>query len=221
MEIIDLTYPIEESMITFPAAWHSIVEITQMGHREFEGRQTRKITFGSHTGTHMDAPLHFFKEGQSIDNIPLVSLVGPTSIIDFSHLKQNEPVTVSMLKNISCTERIIFKFGWGKYWNSMKFYKGYPYISLEAATYLIDHGVKLIALDTPSPDDSRIKLDDKTRGTEIDSPVHKILLQSNVIIVEYLANMDEITDYENWRIIVMPLKIKGSDGSPVRACIFR
>jgi arylformamidase len=221
MEIIDLTYPIEEGMITFPAPWHPVVEITQLGHQELEGRQTTKITLGSHTGTHMDAPLHFFKKGLSIDNIPLAGLIGPTSIIDFSNLKQNEPVTVSMLKNIGCTERMIFKFGWGKYWNSMKFYRGYPYISLEAAAYLVEQGVKLIAMDTPSPDDSRIDLDDKTRGTDIDSPAHKVLLQSNVIIVEYLANTHEITDYENWKIVVMPLKIKGSDGSPVRVCIFR
>ena len=74
MEFIDLSYNIEEGMLTFHTHWHPKVSIEQMGEIEKEGRESRKIIFGTHTGTHVDAPLHFIKNGNSIDKIPLEKL---------------------------------------------------------------------------------------------------------------------------------------------------
>lgn len=58
-KIVDLTHSIKEGMTTFDAHWHPFVSIKQIGRIGFEGRETREITFGTHTGTHVDAPLHF------------------------------------------------------------------------------------------------------------------------------------------------------------------
>ena len=123
--IVDLTYNIEEGMTTFNAHWHPPVSITQLGRHGFEGRETRKVTFGTHTGTHADSPLHFIKEGKSIEKIPLDKLIGEVTIVDFSHLQDNEAVTKKMLSDITITKRMLFKFGWGKYWNTKKFYQNY------------------------------------------------------------------------------------------------
>ena len=82
-------------------------------------------------------------------------------------------------------------------------------------------GVKIIGMDSPSPDNSRISLDNETRGTEADSPIHKILLGNNIIMVEYLANLDKLPDTKGWNWTVMPMKIGGCDGAPVRACLHR
>lgn len=221
MEIIDLTYTIEEGMTTFSSHWHPIVEITQIGRHGFEGRETKKIVLGTHTGTHMDAPLHFIEGGNSIDNIPLSKLIGPVSIFDFSHLGENEAVTKEMLLDKKITERIIFKFGWGKHWGTSKYYNDYPYISAEAAKYLVDKGMKLIGLDTASPDDSRIKLEKSNLGSDKDSPIHKIFLNGEVILVEYLANLEKINNFDGWDLIVLPIKIKNGDGAPIRACIYK
>lgn len=215
-QILDLTYAIEEGMTTFNAPWHPIVSIQQLGRHGFEGRETRKVSFGTHTGTHVDAPLHFVENGVSIDKIPLGKLIGDVTIVDYSYLKDNEPVTKEMLSNISITERMLFKFGWSKHWNSKKYYMDYPYFTIEATEYLCSMNIKLIAMDTPSPDNSRIDLS----GDE-DSPVHKTFLKSGVILVEYLANTEKIEDYSGWNIIIMPLKIKGADGSPARVCIYK
>ena len=219
--IIDLTYNIEEGMATFSAHWHIPVEITQLGRHSFEGRETRKITFGTHTGTQVDAPLHFIKGGTSIENIPLNKLMGPVSIIDFSHLGSNGIVTREMLESITLKKKIIFKFGWGKYWNTKKLYQDYPFFSKEAAEYLVSIGVEMVAIDTPSPDDSRIRLQGEILGSSQDSPIHKIFLGNGVIIVEYLANLNDVNDYSGWNIIAFPLRIKGADGSPARICIYK
>jgi len=214
--IIDLTYLIEEGMTTFNAPWHTPVSITQMGRIGIEGRETRKITFGTHTGTHIDAPLHFIKNGKSVEQIPLEKLIGEISIIDFSKLKQNQPITKEMLQKLKIGKKIIFKFNWEKFFTTKKFYENYPYFTKEAAQFLVSKNVELIGLDTPSPDNS----EDNLNSNE-DSPIHKILLKNGVVLVEYLANLDKIKNYNNWKIFVMPLKLKGCDGSPARVILHK
>lgn len=215
-EIIDLTYPIQEKMLRFDAPWHPEVSIKQLGSIDTVGRETRQISFGTHAGTHIDAPRHFVKKGKTIDQIPLDVLMGEVGIVDFSFLEENGFVTVEMLRDVKLTKRIIFKFGWGKYWGDSKYYKGYPFFTKEAADYLVSGGVVLVGLDTPSPDDSRIKL-----GSLRDSEIHKIFLTSGVILLEYLGNMEKIMDYNGWHIIAMPIKIENGDGAPSRVCIYR
>ena len=84
MKIIDLSLPIEEGMMTFPTHWHPVVEVTVLGRHGIEGRETRKIVLGTHTGTHADAPRHFIPNGGTIDEIPLEILIGPASVADFT-----------------------------------------------------------------------------------------------------------------------------------------
>jgi len=215
VEIIDLTYKLENDMITYDAPWHPSFSIKQLAKINKEGRETRKIVFGTHTGTHIDAPRHFIENGDTVEKIPLNKLFGPVQIIDFSNLQEKEAVTVEIIKTIPISKKIIFKFGWGKKWGNMEFYDKYPYFTKDAAKYLVSQGVELIGYDTPSPDASYIF------SNEEDSPVHKIFLKNKIVLVEYIANMDSISDYNNWNIVVSPLKIKDGDGSPARVFIFR
>jgi arylformamidase len=219
--MVDLTYDIEEDMIKFGAPWHPGTSVTKLGTIKSEGRETRKIQFGTHAGTHVDAPRHFVEGGKSIDDIPLEKLMGIVTLVDYSHLKQNEAVTKEMLQEISLTKRMLFKFGWGKYWNTPKFYINHPYFTKDAAEYLISSGVELLAIDTPSPDNSPTELTEDILGTEADSPIHKIFLSNEVILVEYIANLGEVTDLVGWNIVVSPLRIKGADGSPARVWLYK
>lgn len=216
MRVIDLTYSLEEGMTTFAAPWHPLVQINQLGRHGFEGRETRKISMGTHTGTHVDAPLHFISGGKTIDMLPLEKLVGEVSILDFSHLEENQAVTREMLLDRKIGPRTIVRFGWGKHWGSKKYYAGYPYFSPEAAAYLVEQGVELLGMDTPSPDDSRAKLG----GDAQDSPMHKYFLGHEVILMEYLANLEEADENTSWCVAALPLKIRGGDGAPARVCLF-
>lgn len=220
-QIIDLTYFIESGMPRFGAYWHPEVVVEVMGVIEKEGRMTRKLQLGTHAGTHMDAATHFIAGGQTIDNVPCARFIGPVKIIDLTFLKENECVTRDMLQKLGTAERMLLRYGWGQYWKSDKFYKGWPFLSTEAAHYLVEKGVRLLGMDTPSPDDSRIDLSSGLRGTEHDSPIHKILLGSGVTLLEYVANLEQVTDLEGWNISALPMKIKDSDGSPTRVVVFR
>ena len=215
-EIIDLTYPLEEGMPTYMAPWHPLVEISQMGRLGLEGRETRKLVLGTHTGTHLDAPRHFLEHGLTIDRVPLGTLVGDVTIVDCAHVARDTAINASDLAKLAITPRMIFRFNWFKNWNQLQYYKDWPYFTKAAAQHLVDRGVKLIGLDTPSPDDSRTG----PKSAE-DSPIHKIFLGAGVILLEYLNNLDMIKDLEGWTLIALPLKIRDGDGAPARVCLAR
>jgi arylformamidase len=213
MKIIDLSLPIEEGMMTFPTHWHPVVEITILGRHGIEGRETRKIVLGTHIGTHADAPRHFIPNGRTIDEVPLDVLIGPATVVDFTGCQALQSIDVAQLKEKlgdKIPARLILRTGWSEYFGNMKFYNEYPFLSENAAQWLVENGVRLVAMDTPSPDNPA-----HSRGTSKDSPNHKILLGAGMVLVEYLTNLKSLTASEV-ELIVMPLKLKGCDGSPAR-----
>ncbi len=199
--------------MTFPTHWHPVVEITILGRHGVEGRETRKLVFGTHIGTHADAPRHFIPNGGTIDEVPLETLIGPATVVDFTDCRPLQEIGVADLKNrlgAKAPVRLILRTGWSEYFGNLKFYNEYPFLSENAAHWLVEQGVRLIAMDTPSPDNPS-----HSRGTLKDSPNHKVLLGAGVVLVEYVANLKALTSREV-ELLVMPLKLKGCDGSPVR-----
>ncbi len=213
MKIIDLSHPIEEGMMTFPTPWHPVVEITILGRHGIEGRETRKVVLGTHIGTHADAPRHFIPGGRTIDEIPFDFLIGPATVADFTGCRSLHEIDVPELREKlgpAVPSRLILRTGWSEYFGNLKFYNEYPFLSENAAQWLVENGVRLIAMDTPSPDNPA-----HSRGTPKDSPNHKVLLGAGVVLVEYLANLQSLAAREV-ELIVMPLKLKACDGSPAR-----
>lgn len=213
MKIIDLSWPIEEGMMTFPTHWHPVVEVTILGRHGIEGRETRKIVLGTHVGTHADAPRHFIPNGATIDEISLDVLIGQATMADFTGFRPLQEIDIADLKQKvgeKVPQRLILRTGWSEYFGTMKFYNEYPFLTENAARWLVEEGVRLIAMDTPSPDNPA-----NSRGTPRDSPNHKVLLGAGVVLVEYVANLKALAQSEV-ELIVMPLKLKGCDGSPAR-----
>lgn len=201
--------------MTFPTHWHPVVEITILGRHGVEGRETRKLGLGTHVGTHADAPLHFIPKGKGIDQVPLGVLVGPARVLNFTPCQPLQEIGIPQLKaklGGKVPERIILRTDWSEYFGQMPFYTQYPFLSEDAARWLVENGVRLIAMDTPSPDNPA-----HSRGTPKDSPNHKVLLGAGVVLVEYVCNLKSLTS-QDVELIVLPLKLRDCDGSPVR-CI--
>lgn len=213
--IIDLTYSIHEGMPVFPSHWHPKVRVSQLGRIENECRETHEVLIGTHTGTHVDSQSHFINGGKTVDQIPLEVLCGSAQLIDLSGVYTKKGVEASDLEPFldgTKTDRIILRYDWSKNWGSNKFYNEYPFISIDAAKLIIDKGIKLVGMDTPSMDNPL-----HCYGSGMDSPVHKILLSEGIVIVEYLCNLSLI-DTTIFEFFALPLKINGVDGSPSR-CI--
>ncbi len=215
--IVDLSMTIEEGMQTFCAHWHPFVEITQMGRHGIEDRETRKLVLGTHTGTHVDAPRHFVRGGETIDNIDLDCFVGPATVLDFSLAKDFQEICVTDLEQKignKPKERLIIRFDWDKRaLGTNRYYSDHPYLSEKACHWLVTNGCRLIALDTPQPDNPK-----NGRGAEKDAPNHRILLGGNTIIVEYLVNLHSIQKQEV-DFVIAPIKIKDGDGAPARCFV--
>jgi kynurenine formamidase len=211
--IIDLTFSIKNGMTTFPTYWHPTVEITVLGHHRSENRETRKIIVGTHTGTHCDAPRHFIPDGMTLDNLPLEVLIGPAFVADFSKAPPFREIGIKDLEQQLGNrkiDRLILRFDWSDNWSEQNYYTDHPFMSEEAADWLIQRDIKLLAMDTPTPDDPR-----NGRGNVKDSPVHKLLLSKNIILVEYLCNLKKLSR-QDIELIVLPLKIYEGDGAPAR-----
>jgi len=212
--VIDLTHPVCEGMLTFPGLNHPRVEVTQLARHAVEGRETRRLVLGTHTGTHLDAPLHFVPGGRSIDEIDLDLLAGPAAIADLTDVGPLEEVGAERLAAALGAPlrhpRVLLRFDWSRRWGGLDYYTDAPYLSEAACRWLLDHGVRLLGMDTPSPDDPRAAY-----GTQSDSPNHKLLLGAGVYLVEYLTDLHRLGGRETF-LVALPLKVTGGDGAPAR-----
>jgi kynurenine formamidase len=200
-------------MPTFPVPHHPVVEITQLARHGIENRETRKITMGTHTGTHIDAPRHYIPNGITVDQIPLDTLIGPATVCDVRH-RADSPILIADLEPQLAqkpTERILLYTDWVKHYGDWAYFRGHPFLAVETGQWLIDRGLKLLGMDSPQADDPR-----HTRHHDPDSPIHYLLLGAGVVMVENLCRLDELLG-SPFELIVSPLKIQGADGSPVRA----
>lgn len=212
--IIDLSYSIEEGMTTFPSLNHPRVEISILGRHGMDGRATRRLVLGTHTGTHVDAPLHFAVEGPSVDRLGLDTLVGPATVASLVPVKELQEITVDDLERVLgktlAQPRVLLRFDWSSRWGNHLFYARSPFLSHDACKWLLDHGVRLIGMDTPSPDNPA-----HTWESGHDSPNHRLLLDNDVVLVEYLCNLDQIRS-RTVLFAALPLKVVGGDGAPAR-----
>jgi kynurenine formamidase len=211
--IVDLSYLLHDGMTTYPVHWSPPFEIIQLGRLGIEGRESRKIVMGTHTGTHVDAPRHFIPGGASIDQLPLEPFMGPASVVDFTGARPLQEMQVADFERQlgdRRVERLVMRFDWSDHWGSLKYYAEHPYISDAAAAWLVERGVRLLGMDTAQADSPK-----NGRGAERDSPVHKILLGAGIIKLEYLTNLRELRASEI-ELIALPIKIRDADGAPVR-----
>ena len=213
-KIIDLTHPIYEGMMIFPVSWHPATKVEQLGRHGIENRETRKVTIGTHCGTHIDAPRHFIPNGDTLDEISLDVLVGSAHMIDFSAAAPHQQMEIKDFKDQLGNERprrLVLRFDWSDHWGTMNFYNDQPYISEDAGQWLVDRGVKLLAMDTPQVDNP-----EHGRNGPKDSPLHKLMLGKGVIFLESLTNLKLISK-NVFELIALPLPIRCSDGAPCRA----
>jgi arylformamidase len=205
MKIIDISTPLNAELITWPGSNGVVVE-NQQSIKDGSSCNTSLIHIGSHDGTHVDAPKHFIDDGNSVDCIPLESMIGDCIVIEVSSellIKVEDIVEY----NLSKYKRILFKTRSSKPSTEAGFNKDFVSLSLEAALYLLKFEVLLIGIDCLSIESFY------SRGHD----VHKALLSKNIVILEGL-DLSKVEPGE-YCLISLPLKLIGCDGAPVRAIL--
>jgi len=210
MKVIDLTLTVSEKIPTFPGSpkphfikWETISK---------DGYNLELLFLSTHTGTHIDAPFHFVKNGKKIHEINPERLVNEAVLIRVGK-NSNRSISKTDIQNfeqkngkIENGSTVIFYTGWQKNLNKEFYFSENPGLSISAAKYLASKKINMVGIDSPSID----------LGTDSKFSVHHILAKNNILIVENLANLNKIKS-NNFHLITSPLKLKNATGSPIRA----
>ncbi|HCX65101.1 MAG TPA: cyclase [Eubacteriaceae bacterium] len=203
MNIYDISMTIEENMQVYKNKEEKKprFQITR-DYNTSDGMES-KIALDMHTGTHLDMPLHFVKEGDSVETLSLKRVVRNCKVLDFSHLDESITAKDLQSKSIETDDFLLLKT---KNSNTDRFDPEFVYLTAEGAQYLLDHKVAGVGIDA--------------LGIERDQPdhdTHGILLGNDILILEGLRLMD--VEEGSYFLSALPLKIKGAEASPIRAIL--
>jgi arylformamidase len=205
MKLYDITLTISESIITWPRDPKVSIQKTRLISKG-NSCNVSELKFGSHCGTHIDAPYHFEENGIKIDQIPPDYLIGDVTVFN---IKNKEKIDLEDIKSLKLKDinRVIFKTINSTYWKLPEFKSDFVYLTKEAAQYLVDSSIKLVGIDYLSIE----KYGNKGADT------HHTLLKKGIVVIEGL-DLSEV-EAGNYELIALPLKIKDCDGSPARVIL--
>ena len=205
---IDVSVPLRNGMVNWPGdppfEADRISDIAKGDHATVS-----RLSMGSHTGTHIDAPAHFVRDGIDVGRLPLEIMVGPARVIQ---IKDHDAINEDELRTHKITrgDRILFKTRNSAYaWRSAKFVEDFVHLTEPAADYLVRLGVRVVGVDYLSVGGY------KGGG----AAVHEMLLRHGIWIIEGLdLSLVEEGPYD---LVCLPLRIENCDGSPARAILRR
>jgi kynurenine formamidase len=239
--LIDLTQPLDRNIPVYPG--DPPFSSQQSCTVARDGCSVHSLSCSSHAGTHIDAPSHFLVDGATIDQLPPSTFICPAIVLDASHKQARECITWDSIEPVTDRIRpgiaVLFRTGWSRYYYNDVRYFDHPWLAADVAQRLVALGVRFIGTDTMSPDQSpavnvvedmtmtaTTMADDdfSSEGVVSDFGVHRAILDAGGLIVENLTNLDALLAAqeavgpdEEVIVSMLPLKILGCDGSPVRA----
>jgi arylformamidase len=199
VRLIDVSVPLRPGMVV----WEGDPLVSFHRAASLEAGDVANITtleLGSHSGTHVDAPLHFLSDGAGVDRLPLEALVGPALVVSLEHVEGL--VTAADLDFPAGTERLLLKTSNSRLWESDEFVADHVTVAPDAARLLVDRDVRLVGIDYLS----------------IGSPeTHRILLGAGVVALEGLDL--RAVEPGSYQLVALPLRLVDVDGAPARVVL--
>jgi arylformamidase len=203
---IDVSVPISDGMLHWPD--NPPVSLRRvMAIERGDGANVSALSLGVHTGTHVDAPVHFLPTGRDVRSLDLTTAIGPARVVAIS-----DPVAVKREELEAARpqpgERLLLKtVNSSRRWYEEAFREEFVYVSADAARYLVECGVALVGVDYLS-----------VGGFRVDGEAtHHALLEAGVLVVEGLDLVD--VEPGRYELLCLPLPLAGSDGAPARAVL--
>ena len=208
MHIYDITAPLSPSLPVYPG--DPEVTITPIAQRQWgDAANVSRLVLGSHTGTHLDAPRHFFEEGMAIDDLDPHLLMGPARVCAFPHATTHLTADDLRPLGLAGIQRLLLQTPNAALWEKTGFQANYIALTESAAHLLVETGVRLVGIEYLSVDAFERQ----------DFPVHRTLLGAGILILEGLdLRTVPPGDYE---LLALPLLLAHGDGAPVRAILRR
>lgn len=204
--IYDLSVPIESGGLVYPGNPDIHIELAQ-AIAKGASANVSNISMGSHTGTHVDAPRHFFDDGAGADTLPLDVLMGPALLIAMP--PDVMAVTADLLAPYDLTHvsRVLLRTRNSTFIREPAFHRDFTYLAPDGAEYLVEHGVKLVGVDY-------LSVEQFHSGHH---RTHRVLLGHGVVIIEGLDLSEPAAGVYELRCL--PLRLVGLDGAPARAVL--
>ena len=198
MKYIDLTRTLKQGMPVFPG--DPAPELKQIAFIGKNGYNSFLVTTGMHAGTHIDAPLHMLPDGKRLSEYPVGRFFGKGHLID----ARGKPIEASLLegRQIAKGDIVLVMTGFSGKFGTPEYYGSFPAISQDFALRIIKLGASIVGVDAPS----------------VDRPpfaVHKLLLGNDVLIIENLANLENLSEYARFAVIALPAKLD-CEAAPAR-----
>lgn len=203
-KIYDISVSLQDKMPLWPGdpgfKWTQTKSIEQG-----EVANLSKISLGSHTGTHIDAPVHFVNDAKTIDKLPIEMLIGKAIVFEVDSEQRISETDLKKL-DLEGVTRALFKTRNSSLWESDEFTDDFVAFDIPAAKYLAGKGVQLVGIDYLS-----------VGPFEDGVGVHQAFLENEIVVVESI-NLSEVPAGE-YELICLPLRILGSEGAPARALL--
>ena len=207
MKIHDISLPISEELPVWPG--DPRVTIVPLSHLERGDACTvSRVSLSVHSGTHVDAPAHFIKDGATVDSLDLETLIGPALVVDAGPASALTAEVLAELLIPETVERLLFRTLNSEIWNRQEreFVEDFVAITADGAAWLKEKGIRLVGIDY-------LSVAPFADGV----PTHRILLQGGIVLLEGL-NLAGIAP-GLYQLVCLPLKLVGSDGAPARAIL--
>ena len=208
LHIYDVSLPLVNGGLVYPG--NPPISITpQQSIAQGAGANVSRIDFGSHTGTHVDAPKHFFDDGPGVDTLPLEVLMGPARLLAFGDTVTSIGEAELSAHDLTGVTRLLLKTR-NSAWlasGSTDFHKDYTYVAPDGAEYLKKVGVRLVGVDY-------LSIEQFHSGHH---RTHRTLLEQGIVIVEGLLLHEPPAGDYHFRCL--PLRLAGLDGAPARAVL--
>jgi kynurenine formamidase len=200
MELIDLSYQIDNNMPVYPGDIQT--NLFQTSFLDVSHYNTFRLESCMHSGTHIDSPMHLGCGNKFISDIALESFVASGCILDVRG--QQVIAMKNVYKSLIKPDSAVLLFtGYSSYYGTQKYYDDYPCVDEDFGRFLAAKNIKMLGMDMPSPDKYPFE-------------IHKMLFRNGVCIIENLTNLEQLLTVDNFEILALPLKIK-ADSSLVRA----
>jgi arylformamidase len=206
---VDLTHELHNGMPTYPGdpspSFSSYATLNK------DGVNLTRMTLGSHTGTHIDAPRHFISDGIGIDQISPNKLIGEAYVTDMSGKTIGSGITAQDLRKtleerVAEDDIVVIYTGCSERWDDESIRDNYTYLTADAAEYLVSKKIRAVGIDFLSVEKFKTPV-----------PVaHKALLGNGIFIIESLSRATKQFVGKRFLIICMPIKLQNGDGAPSR-----
>jgi kynurenine formamidase len=211
--LVDVSHIVEHGMITYKGLPAPLVcdflsrEQSRSHYAPGTEFHIGKIEMVANTGTYLDSPFHRYANGKDLSELPLERLANLAGIVVPADLSKGRAIRSAAFKGHDLRGKaVLVRTGWDAHWRTEQYFEGHPFLTKDAAEYLLQAGVALVGIDSLNIDDT----------ADLSRPVHSLLLASEIPIVEHLSGLRALPG-EGFRFFAVPVKVKGMGTFPVRA----